>query len=643
MEDSDGPSRAPRVRLPDRTALEVVGAPVLLTVAVLVGLASAQGGYFPTSWGWAAVPLLLVLSIWLAVSGRTDADRLDALFVLALGLVVAWVGLSIAWSENHAQSVLEFERGLVLVSGCTAFLMLARREAAQWLNVAVLVAILLVCLYSLATRLFPDRLGVYDPEAEYRLSEPIGYWNGLGIFAAMGTLLGLGVATDRATPVVVRGLGAVSLVFIPVTLYFTYSRASWLALAAGFASIFAISAKRRRIVAELAVLALLPAAAIALASRSYALTNKDALLADAVHDGWRLALVLVGLSAASVVVVVSLARVERRVHPSKALTRALDATLLGAVVLAVALAVVHFGSPARIVTRAYDSFVTASAPVEQADLNRRLFTFNGNGRGPLWKVALRGSRGHRLAGTGAGTFERLWQRNGTVDFKVRDDHGLFVETLAELGVVGLILLVVMLGVPIVASLGVREVTFVPAALGAYAAFVLHAAVDWDWELSGVTLTALVIGCLLLTARRRDGERVLRRLPRVIGVATAIAAGVLSATGLVGNTTLASARDALHHGQDQTAISRADAARGWMPWSLEPWLVRGEAQLGAGDVASARASFERAISIDRNEWRGWLDLAAVTQGRERTQALRRARSLYPRSVEIAEFERSLRTD
>ena len=261
-------------------------------------------------------------------------------------------------------------------------------------------------------------------------------------------------------------------------------------------------------------------------------------------------------------------------------------------------------------------FVTADVPDETGDLNNRLFTFNGNGRVQLWEVALHSSRGHRLAGTGAGTFERFWERDRTVDFKVRDAHGLFVETLSELGVVGLILVVVMLAVPLVVAVRARRVGFVAPVAGAYVAFVLHAAVDWDWELSGVTLTALVLGCLLLTAHRRGGERTISRVPRSLGAGIAVAAGAMSVVGLVGNTTIASARDALDRGDTRTAIARAETARGWMPWSLEPWLVRGEGQLALGDVAGARASFRRAIDIDGNEWRGWLDLAAATQGSER---------------------------
>jgi len=45
------------------------------------------------------------------------------------------------------------------------------------------------------TQTVPDRFGVVDPISGDRLSEPIGYRNALGLLAAMGALLGAGLAT----------------------------------------------------------------------------------------------------------------------------------------------------------------------------------------------------------------------------------------------------------------------------------------------------------------------------------------------------------------------------------------------------------------------------------------------------------------
>src|SRR5688500_13867871 len=98
------------------TLLDAV--PVCLVAgAAVVGLASAQGGYFSTSWGWASTALLWVVGVWAVASGRTDAGRLDLAFAGLLGLFTAWVATSTAWSVAPSLTVLELQRVLVYLAG----------------------------------------------------------------------------------------------------------------------------------------------------------------------------------------------------------------------------------------------------------------------------------------------------------------------------------------------------------------------------------------------------------------------------------------------------------------------------------------------------------------------------------------------
>ena len=46
-----------------------------------------------------------------------------------------------------------------------------------------------------------------------------------------------------------------------------------------------------------------------------------------------------------------------------------------------------------------------------------------------------------LTGTGSGTFEFWWARDGDTDETVRDTHSLYLQTLGELGIVGFALIV----------------------------------------------------------------------------------------------------------------------------------------------------------------------------------------------------------
>ena len=78
----------------------------------------------------------------------------------------------------------------------------------------------------------------------------------------------------------------------------------------------------------------------------------------------------------------------------------------------------------------------------------------------------------------------------------------------------------------------------------------------------------------------------------------------------------------------------------MPWSSEPWRLRGEAQLALGREAEARASFARAIATSPRDWNLWFDLARASTGRAQAAALARARRLDPLGPEIAELEHEL---
>src|SRR5262249_60284015 len=111
-------------------------------------------------------------------------------------------------------------------AGPAVVLVAAGRNPARPLLAGVLVGITIVCAYALATRLAPDRLGGYDPLAAYRLSTPVGYWNGLGVLSAMGVVLAVG-AVGRSERLHIRIGAGVALVVIVPALYFTFSPGAW--------------------------------------------------------------------------------------------------------------------------------------------------------------------------------------------------------------------------------------------------------------------------------------------------------------------------------------------------------------------------------------------------------------------------------
>jgi O-antigen ligase len=110
-----------------------------------------------------------------------------------------------------------------------------------------------------------------------------------------------------------------------------------------------------------------------------------------------------------------------------------------------------------------------------------------------WQVAWEEASAHPVAGRGAGTYQLAWLEEQPIPESILDAHSLYLETLAELGVVGLGLLLLALTPPLVAAFRGASA----AAAGGYVAFLFHAGVDWDWEVPAVTLAGLFCGLAAL--------------------------------------------------------------------------------------------------------------------------------------------------
>jgi O-antigen ligase len=131
----------------------------------------------------------------------------------------------------------------------------------------------------------------------------------------------------------------------------------------------------------------------------------------------------------------------------------------------------------------------------------RLATLQSN-RYSYWDVALRAFSAEPIRGVGAGGWSVYWLRYRPVAEFAQDAHSLPLQTLAELGLVGLALLLASIGGIAVAAR--RALDRAPAlAAGPIAgavAYLAHSPLDWDWEMPSVTLIALLlVGVLLALA------------------------------------------------------------------------------------------------------------------------------------------------
>ncbi|MGH3133804.1 MAG: O-antigen ligase family protein [Gaiellaceae bacterium] len=151
-----------------------------------------------------------------------------------------------------------------------------------------------------------------------------------------------------------------------------------------------------------------------------------------------------------------------------------------------------------------------------------------------WGVAWSQFEENAWLGSGAGTFARYWEREET-PVAVRDAHSLYVETLAELGPAGLVLLLAALGIPILAARVGRNHAMTGTGASAYTAYLVHAGLDWDWEMPAVTLAGLLCGVALLAAgRQRPDEITIGARGRGVFAFAAVAIGGLALAGRLAN-------------------------------------------------------------------------------------------------------------
>ena len=601
--------------------------------ALLVGgLGFANGGYFPVSWGWSGLALLLIAATALVLGISVEVSSMDRMFLGALVALTVWIFASLLWTSSVPSTVLEGERMLVYLGAGIAGFLVVRRSTLAPVLLGVWAAITVVCAYGLATRLFPDTLGVFDPIFSYRLSSPVGYWNAFGVLAAMGALLALSLAA-RSGPVI-RCAAAGSGVLLLLTLYFTYSRGGWIAFLLGLTVTIAIDRHRLQLITTALALAPWPVLAIWAASRSPALTHSGASVEAASRDGHGLAVIAIALVVAAALAALAFDWLAAAVTVPHRFRRVYGGTLV--FLLAAFLIVVfgRYGFPPTLAKKAYDAFSSSSVD-RGSDLNKRLFSLSANGRTEQFHTAWQQVTDHPVLGGGAGSFADYWFQHRRVPQTVHDAHNLYLETLAELGPVGLLLLGLVFGAPVAAFRRARSSPISAGACGALVAYLAHAFIDWDWEMPAVTLAALFCGLALLAAARPEGEpQALRPRVRVSSLGVTVGLIALVVVGLLGNIEVSASSKSTEGRRFTRAESQARRATLFAPWSSEPWRKLGEAQTLAGKLAAARASYRKAIAKDPHDWSLWYELAGASGGAARTRALAQASRLNPLSPEIA---------
>jgi hypothetical protein len=445
----------------------------LLAVPLCLGpgaVALFSGGYDDAARLGAGIAAWLLLAAAAILLPRPlPRSRPAVLALAALAGLAGWTALSLAWAPLGEPAGEDVQRLLLYVAALAAALPVFRDAAAARIAEPLLLAgIALACLYGLTERLLP---GVVDLaqvlSAGDRLAQPLTYWNGTGAFAALGLILASALAGDPARPPSLRAAAAATAPVLGLALYLTFSRGALGAAAAGLAVLLALAPGRVRAVGVVVVAAAVPALAT-LALPAVATEPSGS------GQGAAMLLLLAGVAAAA-------AFLARRAGGGE-LPR-VRVVAMGVL----ALALVGTAVAVSQVERRGGRDTPDATPGRLASVQSNRYAY--------WKVALRSFAEHPLRGVGSGGFQVEWLRERPFREPVRDAHSLYLETLAELGLVGFALLALLIG-------SVAVTARAAGATAALAAWALHAGVDWDWELPALTLVALVLAGLVLTSRDR---------------------------------------------------------------------------------------------------------------------------------------------
>jgi hypothetical protein len=452
-----------------------------LAVPLLLGpgiVALFSGGYSDTTRAVAGVAAWLLLAATAVLLPRPLPRDTPAIVALgALAALTAWTALSLAWAPLGEPAGEDVQRLLLYLAVLAAATRILREPgAARVAEPLLLAGIAGAALYGLSERLVPSVVDLTDVlSAGDRLAQPLTYWNGTGAFAALGLVVAAGIAGSSGRPGVVRAGAAAAAPVLGLALYLTFSRGALGAAAAGLAILLALAPTPAQVRAVLLVggAAALPAAA------TLALPAVTEEKSGAGQGAAMLALLIVVAAAAALLA--------RRPPGAPATLPRLRLAAAGVLVLALAATAVAVSRVER-----------QSGRDEPAASPGRLASVQSN-RYAYWKVAVRTFGDHPLNGVGSGGFQAEWLRERPFREPVRDAHSLYLETPAELGLVGLALLLALAGSVAVAARRNAAVRAGPVA--ALAAFALHAGVDWDWELPALTLVALVLAGLVLARSR----------------------------------------------------------------------------------------------------------------------------------------------
>ena len=577
------------------------------------------GAYFPSAWYPAAIVVVVVCPLLLAAGWRLPVGGTMVALAL-LGAFMAWTALSILWAGAGGHALEATNKLLLAFASAFVFAITpwSERRAALLLGMFA-VGICAACVATLVSASLAA-----NPASDFieqRFAEPLGYAGASSAFAALAVWPALALAARRPTPSWLRAaMFAVAVVQIDL-MFLPQSRGAAIGLVLSAFAFVAIGPHR-----AWAFLRLLVAATIAIVSVGPILDVYTAA-SDGSSVGGALdhAMATIGITAiVALAAGYALVRLESHlpVMPGRATARRLRLPALGAIVAAAAVLAIAFGgSLTHEASQRWDKFKAG----EVSESNSHLISLGDPERYEYWRVAVQLAGEAPLNGVGAGNFQDEYTIHRNRQKDSRYAHNIWLETLSETGIVGLLLLLGGLGGAVVA-VGRARRSLPPGtallAAGAVATSVyvfVHASFDWVDQFPAILGPAMAF--LMLAGRLA--------LPPPPGPPRRLGAGLVIGTVLVGIALIALVPAYLSTRYVEqaegewprdagAAYADLDRAAYLNPLSSQPELSRGAIAVARGEYRRAKAAFQESIEREDN-WYPHFELATIAAGEGHRQA------------------------
>lgn len=648
----DPPGAAPDGNASERTAaLNRITALLLGVVltAIVVWWSLDFGAFFPTVLYPGLILLLAVIGVLLPTTPiqiKARGPHLVALIaMLALG---AWTLLSVLWSPTPDAAIEDAIRtvayGSIFFAGLWMTVALGGR--AGWSLAPVVVGGGVVAAIVVVKALLADSapaLLAGDGTLDY----PIGYRNAEAAFFFLIYWVAAAASLRGPTPVLVRSATAAVASLSLALAVMSQSRGSIIAAVAALV-VFVVTARDRRGVLLVLLATGLPvAAATPTLIEPFNAIGTSAAELPGLHHA---ALAALSAGIASALLMVGAAVLERRFKPrppGRIKPRPLTAVVLTGVLVVAGVVVMLSSDPGQWIDDRVNEFEANSLP-ELTTASSRFSVSASSTRSDYWDVALEQFKDNPLLGGGGGSFEFDYLRERTTDDTPRDAHSAPLEVLGELGLTGLLLLVVGVGGAAVAAVRSRRygpdaMLLSSVALTATAYWIVHASIDWFWAYPVPTaIVFLLLGCASAASAFAPSAEPSRRLRRTVLVAAIAFSLAIIPLYLSERLAVLGVQNGVA-GRTAAAYRQLDVAADLDPFSDTALLATAELARREGDEERALTALDRAEARQPENALTYAIRArvlAATDPREARLQLRRVAELNPRSADIEQLEQRL---